>query len=108
MAKKFFFSIPISQPQTQIKTKLAGWSVDNLVFSTSSSIYKVKKVECIGDRSTTRAITNGNLQEVERTVLAKNTFYNDAVVAWNLAPDSIKKCATIWSAKKHIKEFVKK
>ena len=82
----------------------------NTIFKTAFTyiLTKVKKVECIGDRSTTRAITNGNLQEVGRTVLAKNTFYNDEVVAWNLAPDSIKKWATIWLAKKHIKEFVKK
>ena len=60
---------------------------------------KVKKVECIGDRSTTRAITNGNLQEVGRTVLAKNTFYNDAVVARNLVPDSIKMCYNLVSQK---------
>ena len=68
---------------------------------------KVNKVACAGDRSKTRAITNGTLQETGRSSLAKNTFYNDAVAAWNLVPESIKKCVTIWSAKKQIKEFVK-
>ena len=52
-------------------------------------------------------MTSGKLQEIGITVLAKNTFYNDAVTAWNLVAKSIKNCATLWSVKKQIKEFVK-
>ena len=68
---------------------------------------KVNKVVCVGDMSTMRAVTNNSLQETGRTILAKNTFYNDAVVAWNLAPEAIKKCATIWSAKNRSKNLSK-
>ena len=58
-------------------------------------------------RPTTRAVTNGKLQEIGVSNTAKNTFYNDGVQAWNKIPENIKKCKTIWSAKKAIKKFVK-
>ena len=32
---------------------------------------------------------------------------NDAIRAWNLIPDTMKNCETIWSAKKSIKQFVR-
>ena len=47
-------------------------------------------MECNETRSTSCAITSGKLKDIGLTVIAKNTFYNDAVSAWNLAPDSIK------------------
>ena len=64
---------------------------------------KIKKVTANEDRSITRAETNGSLVEEVKSILAKNTFLNDATKAWNLIPDSIKNCKTIWSAKKAIK-----
>ena len=97
-----FKCLSVNQLNAQMKL-LDMWKANNL----KKYPTKVKLVECIGEKSTTRAVTNGKLQEEGRTVLAKNTFYNDAVVAWNRAPDSIKKCVTIWSAKKQNKEFVK-
>ena len=98
-----FDCLSVNQLNAQMKL-LDMWKANNI----NTYPIKVNKVVCVGDRSTTRAVTNGSLQETGRTILAKNTFYNDAVVAWNLAPEAIKKCATIWSAKKQIKEFVKK
>ena len=56
-------------------------------------------MECNETRSTSCAITSGKLKDIGLTVIAKNTFYNDAVSAWNLAPDSIKNCDSIWTAK---------
>ena len=59
-------------------------------------------------RTSTRAVTSGRLIEVGVSTCSKNSFYNDGVKAWNKAPDSIKNCESIWSAKKEIKLFVKK
>ena len=80
-----FKCLSVNQLNAQMKL-LDMWKANNL----KKYPTKVKLVECIGEKSTTRAVTNGKLQEEGRTVLAKNTFYNDAVVAWNRAPDSIK------------------
>ena len=59
------------------------------------------------ERSITRAVTSGQLIEEGVTTLAQNTFLNDATNAWNLVPETIKSCKTMWSAKKAIKQFVK-
>ena len=67
---------------------------------------KLKKVTLRNDRSKTRAVSNGTLIEEGKSILAKNTFLNDAIKAWNLLPDSIKNCKTLWSAKKATKNFV--
>ena len=40
--------------------------------------------------------------------LSKNTFINDGIKAWNLAPIEIKNCLNYASAKNEIKKFVKK
>ena len=54
-----------------------------------------------------RSITNGTLPVSSFSELSKNTFINDGVKAWNLAPISIKECNTFASAKIAIKKFVK-
>ena len=59
------------------------------------------------ERISTRAVSSGNLVEKGVSITSKNTFYNDAIKAWNLAPVSIKQCKTLWSAKNEIKKFVK-
>ena len=64
-------------------------------------------MEAYNNRSTTGAISSVKLVEGGSTCLAKTTFYNDATKAWNSAPESIKACKTIWSAKNKIKKFVK-
>ena len=35
------------------------------------------------------------------------TFINDGIKAWNKAPDAIKNCNSLFSAKREIKKFVK-
>ena len=65
---------------------------------------KIKKMEVNEDTSTT--IASGKLVESGTSQYAKNTYYNDSVKAWNRAPDNIKNCKSIWSAKKAIKSFV--
>ena len=82
------------------------WRASNIV----NYPIKLKKMEAINKRSTTRAITIGKLIEGELSCHVKTTFYNDdndATKAWNLAPEIIKTCKTIWSAKKEIIFFVK-
>ena len=71
-----------SQLNSQIKL-LDTWQATNIV----SYPTQVQKMECNETRSTTLAITSGKLKEKGLTVIAKKLFYNDAVSAWNLAPD---------------------
>ena len=54
-----------------------------------------------------RSITNEMLPVKSFSELSKNTFINDGIKAWNLAPMSIKNCRTYVSAKNEIKKFVK-
>ena len=68
---------------------------------------KITKLTIRNNSPSTRAITNGNLVEKGISILSKNTYLNDAIRAWNLIPEDIKNCETIWSAKKSIKNFVK-
>ena len=68
---------------------------------------KVQKMDMNDTRTSTRAVTSGRLIEVGVSTCSKNSFYNDGVKAWIKAPDSIRNCESIWSAKKEIKLFVK-
>ena len=65
-----FNCLSVNQLNAQMKL-LDMWKANNL----NTYPIKVNKVVCVGDRSTTRAVTNGSLQETGRTILAKNTFY---------------------------------
>ena len=86
----------------QIKL-LDMWKASN----TLNHPMKLKRIQATAERATTRAITNGNLVESGITILAKNTFMNDSIKAWNNAPLMIKACQTVWAAKKEIRKFVK-
>ena len=68
---------------------------------------KIKKIQGSESRTTTRAVTNGILEEQGVSTVSKCTFLNDATKAWNLAPSSLKTCKTVWSAKREIRKFVK-
>ena len=57
-------------------------------------------------RVTTRAITSGKLVEEGISGLAQNTFYNDAIKVWNLAPDIIK-CVALYGLQKQDQKYVK-
>ena len=54
-----------------------------------------------------RSITNEILPVQSFSELSKNTFINDSVKAWNLAPLKIKSCNSYASAKTEIKKFIK-
>ena len=68
---------------------------------------KLKKVTAVNERSITRAVTKEKLVVDGNCILSQNTFINDATKAWNMIPDEIKMCKSLWSAKKAIKNFVK-
>ena len=53
----------------------------------------------------TRSITTGRLIEQGISEKSKATFINDATRAWNRAPEEIKTCKSLNSAKKAIKKF---
>ena len=94
--------LSVNQLNAQIKL-FDMWKASNVVDYPT----KLKKVIANDDRATTRAVTNGNLVEEGVTIASKNTFYNDAIKAWNIAPLAIKSCKSIWSAKSEIKKYVK-
>ena len=54
-----------------------------------------------------RSITNEILPVQSFSELSKNTFINDGIKAWNLAPLQIKSCNLYASAKTEIKKFIK-
>ena len=54
----------------------------------------------------TRSRNMGLLKEEKVTVKRQRTYTNDAIHIWNQAPNSIKDCGSIYSAKKAIKAFV--
>ena len=67
---------------------------------------QVSKVGSVLNQRVTRSITDEKLLEKGKTALSQATFINDASKAWNKAPESIKKCQNLWSAKIEIKKFV--
>ena len=54
-----------------------------------------------------RSISNEVLPVKSFTERSKNTFINDGIKAWNLAPSIIKECNSFSSAKNEIKKFVR-
>ena len=69
--------------------------------------FNLEKRESGPDVRSMRSISNDLLPVKSFTELSKNTFINDGIKAWNLAPVSIKECKTFASAKNEIKKFVK-
>ena len=68
---------------------------------------KVTSVPLNKNVTQTRSIANGKLIEFGKTELAQATMINDAIKAWNRAPEDIKNSITYNNAKKCIKTFVK-
>ena len=54
-----------------------------------------------------RSITNEVLPTQNFSELSKQTFINDGIKAWNVAPLKIKSCSSYAPAKTEIKNFVK-
>ena len=56
---------------------------------------------------TIRVVTSGKLFELGRSHITTSTGTNDAIKAWNKAPEEIKNAKTLAVAKVHIRKFVK-
>ena len=95
--------LSVNQMNAQIKLTEA-WKITNIPNYPMKWDLKPKNVD---ERLTRAAAVADIVLETARTTLAQNTFNNDATKAWNSAPESIKACKTIWSAKNKIKKFVK-
>ena len=54
-----------------------------------------------------RSNTNGKLFEVNGLNDLKSTYINNGVKIWNLAPQSLKDCKSLYTVKTEIKKFVK-
>ena len=69
--------------------------------------FNLEKKESGPDVRSMRSIANEMLPVKSVNELSKNTFINDGIKAWNLAPSSIIECITFASAKNEIKKFAK-
>ena len=97
-----FNMLSVNQLNTQIKLT-ETWKAVNDV---KSSLNNLKKKKFEADR-TSRSVTNGDLLEEGSTIIALNTYQNDATRIWNKAPISIKSSLSLYLAKKEIKKFFK-
>ena len=95
--------LSINQTHAQIKL-LEIWKSFN---DTKNNILRVEKVKSYEQGSRTRSGTALNLVEIRTSMSSSKTFKNDAIRLWNIAPESIKKCDSIYSAKLEIKHFTK-
>ena len=94
--------LSVNQRNAQIKLT-ETWKAVNDVKSSLNNLKK-KKFEAI---RTSRSVTNGDLIEEGSSIIALNTYQNDASRIWNKAPISIKSCLSLYKAKKEIKKFLK-
>ena len=69
--------------------------------------FNLEKKDSGSDVRSMRSISNEMLPVKSFSELSKNTFINDGIKAWNLAPISIKNCSSYASAKTEIKKFVR-
>ena len=69
--------------------------------------FNLEKKDSGPDVRSMRSISNEMLPVKSFSELSKNTFINDGIKAWNLAPISIKNCTSYAAAKTEIKKFVK-
>ena len=66
---------------------------------------KIEKVVHDASSSMTRSVTNGDLKEFGKSEVLQSTFLSDASRIWNICPNNIKSCESIWQAKKAIRQF---
>ena len=78
------------------------WKIVNV----PNNNFEIKKTELKDGMRSSRSISNGKLIENEISSRATSTFLNDSTRAWNKAPNSIKNCTSLLSAKQAIEAFV--
>ena len=72
-----------------------------------NNVLKIEKVQSYAQGSKTRSCTALNLVETKTSALSAKSFKNDAIRLWNLAPENIKKCVSLTTARTAIKLFSK-
>ena len=93
--------LSVNQINAQIKiTEVWKAMQDNL------HTLKIKKVSHGNNPCITRAVTKGDLVEFGKTEIVQSTYLSDASKAWNICPDSVKLCKSLWPAKVAIRKFV--
>ena len=97
-----FDILSVNQINAQIKLN-DMWKATNV----DNYPTKIKKLSDLPNSRTTRANVQGNLVLKGKSILTQETFTYDATKLWNAAPMSIKDSASLYSAKKAIKQFVK-
>ena len=65
-----------------------------------------EKLEVSEGAWTTRAISRGDLRVQGSSLKSQSSFINDTNRAWNKAPQAIKNCKSLYSAKIEIRKFV--
>ena len=96
--------IMCSVNQLNAKIKLTEmWKYVNLPAYANNN---VKKMETETGLRTSRSVSSGKIIEGKST-RSLNSFINDSTRAWNQAPNAIKVCKSLLSAKKAIKSYIK-
>jgi len=97
-----FNTMSVNQLNAQIKL-LEIWKALN------QKDYPLKIVQHeVKDKGvTTRAGHESRPCEIGKSVLVQKTSVSDAIRIWNRAPESIKKCKTLYCARKEIKTYAK-
>ena len=95
------YMLSVNQLNAQIKITEVWKATHDLNHS-----FKIQKISHENDICVTRAVTNGDLKEFGKSDMVKFTFLSNASKAWNNCPMEVKKCVTLWSAKKAIPKFV--
>ena len=62
--------------------------------------------EMQADGRVPRAVSNGKIIEEGKSTIGQNDCLNDISKAWNIVPDTIKLCNSLYSVKKQTKMFV--
>ena len=95
----------VNQLNAQIKLT-ETWKSLNLNTHNNDAINDKRVVHIEGNREL-RSAFKGNLVETGASKKAQKTFINDSTRVWNGAPQSIKNCKSLYTAKKEIKIFIK-
>ena len=70
-------------------------------------ILRVKIDDVLSDLCDLRSNNQVHLKTTGNSKMQMSTFYNDAACLCNQAPNNLKTCTSIYSAKKEIKKFIK-
>ena len=94
--------LSINQLNAQVKL-MEIWKAKNV----DNYLLKIKQQESTSETVTTRAAARGRPCEIGRSKQTQNSCISDAIRIWNIAPDIVKNCKSLYSAKVETKKYVK-